>query len=337
MDPAEVERRLDSDAKQSLVAALEPDEEAQAVVEGAYGNAVIATNHRLLVFKKSVLGGSASGPQLAGWRHPDVRSVDLKKGRLGNAAIVIDAPPLPDESWKPRDVMLRGGKTKQAEEQLGMLHSVRDAALAAGVPPAPTAEVIASHQDALARRHAEAFQRENLAIHPAAQAAVDENLMPGEAVQAVVRGELDTSMIATDRRVFVFKKGFLTGAGMGKKLSSYDYRNLTGIQLETGVVSGVLSLQGPGIVSGDLSTWSGDARKAPHALWLNRSNFDQARRSVVVIRKLMAESQQPTSFPSVVAQSDVLDQLRKLGDLRDAGILTEEEFNAKKAELLARM
>jgi len=34
---------------------------------------------------------------------------------------------------------------------------------------------------------------------------------------------------------------------------------------------------------------------------------------------------------------DALDQLRKLGELRDAGVLTDDEFNAKKAELLGRI
>jgi uncharacterized membrane protein YeaQ/YmgE (transglycosylase-associated protein family) len=33
----------------------------------------------------------------------------------------------------------------------------------------------------------------------------------------------------------------------------------------------------------------------------------------------------------------VADQLRKLGELRDSGVLTDEEFETKKAELLARM
>jgi uncharacterized membrane protein YeaQ/YmgE (transglycosylase-associated protein family) len=38
------------------------------------------------------------------------------------------------------------------------------------------------------------------------------------------------------------------------------------------------------------------------------------------------------------AQGDpVADQLRKLGELRDAGVLTDEEFETKKQELLARM
>lgn len=38
-----------------------------------------------------------------------------------------------------------------------------------------------------------------------------------------------------------------------------------------------------------------------------------------------------------VAQVDVTEQLHKLASLRDAGILTEEEFATKKAELLARL
>jgi hypothetical protein len=37
------------------------------------------------------------------------------------------------------------------------------------------------------------------------------------------------------------------------------------------------------------------------------------------------------------ARASTTDELRKLAELRDAGIVTEAEFNAKKAELLARM
>ena len=34
---------------------------------------------------------------------------------------------------------------------------------------------------------------------------------------------------------------------------------------------------------------------------------------------------------------DPMEQLRKLGQLRDAGIVTQEEFDAKKADILARI
>jgi hypothetical protein len=37
------------------------------------------------------------------------------------------------------------------------------------------------------------------------------------------------------------------------------------------------------------------------------------------------------------AESDPVEQLRKLGDLRDAGVLSDDEFEGKKAELLRRI
>jgi hypothetical protein len=43
----------------------------------------------------------------------------------------------------------------------------------------------------------------------------------------------------------------------------------------------------------------------------------------------------PAPPPAAAGSGDLVDQLRKLGELRDAGILTEEEFAAQKAKLLA--
>ncbi|WP_113839007.1 PH domain-containing protein [Blastococcus sp. TF02A-26] len=42
----------------------------------------------------------------------------------------------------------------------------------------------------------------------------------------------------------------------------------------------------------------------------------------------------PPSAPAAAPQPDLIEQLRRLGELRDAGILTEEEFAAQKAKLL---
>ncbi len=41
--------------------------------------------------------------------------------------------------------------------------------------------------------------------------------------------------------------------------------------------------------------------------------------------------------PAVAGPIDIPDQIRKLADLRDAGVLTSAEFDAKKRELLRRM
>lgn len=48
--------------------------------------------------------------------------------------------------------------------------------------------------------------------------------------------------------------------------------------------------------------------------------------------------QQQATAPAPAAQApDPIAQLKQLGELRDAGVLTEEEFQAKKADILARM
>lgn len=54
----------------------------------------------------------------------------------------------------------------------------------------------------------------------------------GERVEVVVRGVHGQLMIGTDRRVFVYKKGFTAGALLGKKVASWDYRNISGIQMD---------------------------------------------------------------------------------------------------------
>ena len=86
--------------------------------------------------------------------------------------------------------------------------------------------------------------------------------------------------IATDRRVFVFKKGVFSGAAMAKKLVSWDYRNVTGVQVETGAIGGTFTIQAAGAVSADAGYWSGgkdSAFKSTNAVALTREHFDQAK------------------------------------------------------------
>lgn len=45
----------------------------------------------------------------------------------------------------------------------------------------------------------------------------------------------------------------------------------------------------------------------------------------------------PAPAPAPQSGGTPVEQLRRLAELRDAGILSEEEFTSKKAEILARM
>lgn len=46
---------------------------------------------------------------------------------------------------------------------------------------------------------------------------------------------------------------------------------------------------------------------------------------------------QPIQVQAAPAQPDALEQLQKLAQLKDAGIISEEEFAAKKADLLSKI
>jgi len=48
-----------------------------------------------------------------------------------------------------------------------------------------------------------------------------------------------------------------------------------------------------------------------------------------------AQDSQPAPAPAAVSQPDMIEQLKQLAELRDQGILTDEEFATQKARILA--
>jgi uncharacterized membrane protein YeaQ/YmgE (transglycosylase-associated protein family) len=71
-----------------------------------------------------------------------------------------------------------------------------------------------------------------------------------------------------------------------------------------------------------------DAHKFPER-GFGMDRFRDRKRQFDDLTRHYQQSQPPAADP-------VADQLRKLGELRDEGILTEEEYQTKKEELLAR-
>ena len=64
-----------------------------------------------------------------------------------------------------------------------------------------------------------------------------------------------------------------------------------------------------------------------------KAHFDKV---LVQLERLRNEPAGGSRAPAASAEF-IVDHIRKLGELRDAGLLTDDEFNAKKAELLARL
>ena len=67
----------------------------------------------------------------------------------------------------------------------------------------------------------------------------------------------------------------------------------------------------------------------------NRVSRRQARRWGEQEAAAPAPAPAPAVAPAAPSTSSVIDQLKQLGELRSQGILTEDEFAAQKAKILA--
>jgi hypothetical protein len=70
---------------------------------------------------------------------------------------------------------------------------------------------------------------------------------------------------------------------------------------------------------------------------IERTMHGQADEFARQFRALKMRATAPAPTTSEAPEVDVLEQIRKLGELRDSGLLTSEEFEAKKAALLDRL
>jgi Short C-terminal domain len=66
----------------------------------------------------------------------------------------------------------------------------------------------------------------------------------------------------------------------------------------------------------------------------NRVSRRQAERWAAQDEPRYSDEAPPPAPQAAPAQADPIEQLKQLGELRDAGVLTEEEFQAQKAKIL---
>ena len=74
---------------------------------------------------------------------------------------------------------------------------------------------------------------------------------------------------------------------------------------------------------------------------INTLYLAEATRIIAIYHEMRKNAKkaaaQPIQVQTAPAQPDALEQLQKLAQLKDAGIISEEEFAAKKADLLSKI
>jgi len=166
-----------------------------------------------------------------------------------------------------------------------------------------------------------------------AKPAVTAALQNGEQVKLVIPGEGGSALVATDRRVLVYKRGISAGSAFGKQLNSWEYSMISGVEAKQAMTAKTIALQIPGALpvtkfgwfdKGPQSVW-----EAPNALMAKVTNFDYA---IATLRRLVDEYRHATALGR--AAPDPIEQVQRLAALRDQGVLTDEEFQHQKRKLL---
>ncbi len=123
------------------------------------------------------------------------------------------------------------------------------------------------------------------------------------------------TVIADDR--IVVKIPQLTG----NDERSVPYRNITSVDLDTGLVNKRLSLQTPG---------------QTYHIQITEPGKDEVREMMKFIRGKMEEASKPDTAV-VESEPDPVDQIDKLRELNEKGALSDAEFEEKKQDLLDKI
>ena len=157
--------------------------------------------------------------------------------------------------------------------------------------------------------------------------AVSSHLDAGENIIASCFGAYETKVmgqdsvrngvfIATEKRIIFFSKKLF-----GYDLESFPLSKIAAIEMSKGMMGKSITLK-----------MSGNESKMK---WINKGEPETL---VNYVREHMGEHRNPSEPTQPMAQvDDIPGQIQKLASLRDAGILTEEEFQSKKTELLSKM
>lgn len=159
-----------------------------------------------------------------------------------------------------------------------------------------------------------------------------EHLDSNESALAVVLGTYEARLlgndtlrsgilIATEKRLVFYAKKL-----GGYDLESFGYRNISSFEQSKSPMGHKVSF----FASGNKVSmkWIVDAAAM--------ASFTET------VKSHLSSAHEPSQQTSIAVQPDqnkdeIFEQLQKLGALRDSGIVTEDEFNAKKAEMLARL
>ena len=151
---------------------------------------------------------------------------------------------------------------------------------------------------------------------------IKKHIIDGEEIFTSVfdgRGDTQSVFLFTNKKLMIIE----TKVFGGFSVDSYLYKSITGIDVDKMWIVGVtLSI-------------SSKNTEDPAMFQVHKSLYDECLKMKNEILSYMDSLSNSNQVQSASSQSvSAADEIKKLADLRDTGILTDEEFEAKKKQLL---
>ncbi|WP_198295587.1 SHOCT domain-containing protein [Diaminobutyricimonas sp. LJ205] len=157
-----------------------------------------------------------------------------------------------------------------------------------------------------------------------------------------------------DDRLVIIKTGaftsFMAGSLGGERSATFHFSDITGIEYNSGFVNGVLEILTPSYSGGaNKDYWRGtnqsrnadsnDPWTLSNCLPLSKLDYNTSLAEINELKARVSRAKQMSAGPVAPKAAPEVDglaeQLQKLAGLRDSGVLSDEEFTAAKARLLA--
>jgi hypothetical protein len=140
--------------------------------------------------------------------------------------------------------------------------------------------------------------------------------------------------------ITIKRTGFLARASVGKGEKRIPLASITAIQWKPAgaMVNGYIqfTLAGGNESRARFGSQTTDAAKDENSVVFTKKQMPGFQGLRATLEEAIAHRGRP-SEPSAPAAPDHLAQLKQLAELRDSGVLSEEEFAVKKAEILQRI
>jgi Short C-terminal domain len=176
-------------------------------------------------------------------------------------------------------------------------------------------------------------ERELLSQHVAAH----------ERVQFCLVGNSNQAMVVLTDRVLILKTGFMAGTMFGGRATAFQFTDIGGVQVNTGLINGSIEIHTPGMgatKAGDYFTMDpkSDPFKLPNCIPIAKSDLTTFQPYLERLRGMIAAARASRGSATLASETgrDIASQLQKLGELHRAGVLSDEEFAAAKKRALER-